>query len=140
MELQEYFDKIPSTCLSILASDSEVYQDGIFNSADIRTSTLRYNNAKELLKMKNNPQFVLIFTTVTCLSIIVEANNNDEVSQLIDIVNGLTVERKCLLLIVPSSELSVMRNKTINYNVVIFDKGSGNSSLGQITCLCKMYL
>ena len=139
MELQEYFDKIPSTCLSILASDSEVYQDGIFNSADIRTSTLRYNNAKELLKIKNNPQFLLILNAVTCLSIIVEANH-DEVSQLIDMVNELKVEGKYLLLIVPSSELSVMRNKTINYNVVIFDKGSGNTILGQITCLCKMYL
>ena len=139
MELQEYFNEIPSTCLSILASDSEVYQDGIYNSADITTATLKYDNAKELLKVKNNPQFLLILTTVTCLSIIVDANN-DEVSQLIDMVNGLTVERKYLLLTVPSSELSVLRNKTINYNVMIYVKGSGNTILCQITCLCKIYL
>ena len=69
----------------------------------------------------------------------VEANG-DEVSQLIDMVHDLKVGRKHLLLIVPALDLSVMKNKTINYNVMIYNRGSGNIILTTINCVCKYAL
>ena len=101
---------------------------GTFTIAEIgtSTSTLRFSNAEELLKVKGNPQFQVILTTVTCLNIVVEAVG-DEVSQLIDLVNELKVERKSLLLKVPALDLSLMGNKTINFNVMIYNTVTGNT-------------
>ena len=110
-----------------------------FALADIGTSSLLFKNANELLKVKSNPQFSLILARVKCLDIVVEANG-DEVSQLIDMVNDLKVGRKHLLLIVPALDLSVMKNKTINYNVMIYDRSSGNIILAKINCICKFAL
>ena len=99
---------------------------GIFTIAEIGTSTIRFRNAEELLKVKSNPRFQVILTTATCLNIVVEAVG-DEVSQLIDVVNELKVERKSLLLIVPVLDLNLIRNKTINFNAIIYKSSSGNT-------------
>ena len=110
--------------LEIISSFDVIH--GTFTIAEIGTSTLRFSNAEELLKVKSNPQFQVISTTVACLNIVVEADG-DEVSQLIDVVNELKVERKYLLLIVSALDLSLMRNKTINFNVMIYNIGTGNT-------------
>ena len=110
-----------------------------FALADTGRSTLRYKDANELLKVKSNPQFSVILTTVTCLNVVVEANG-DDVSLLIDMVNDLKVGKKHLLMIVQALDLSVMKNKTINYNVMIYDRSSGNIILAKINCICKFAL
>ena len=92
---------------------------------DIGSSTISFQNSKELLKGKDQPQFSSILNTASCLVATVEADH-DDISHVIEMVNGMKVERKFLRLIMESLDISLLQNKTISYNVGMYQIHTGN--------------
>ena len=93
---------------------------------DTVSSIMRFQNAEELFKGKHQTQFSSILNTVSCLVVTVEADQ-DEISHLIEMINGLKVERKYLQLKMHSIDISLLQNKTINYNVGVYQSHTGDA-------------
>ena len=93
--------------------------------ADVGRSMIRFKDAKELLEVKDHHKMSSILSTISCLLALAETDNDHEVTSLIDMVNEIKVERRYLLLIVPTLNTVILKNKTIIYNVGIQQKNKG---------------
>ena len=91
--------------------------------SDIGTSTIRFQDTNKLLNFKSNYQFSNMMMNINCLSIKAEVNNDAEVLQLIEFVNGLTMKKKALILIMPDLNL---RNLTLNFDMTVYSKNKGS--------------
>ena len=69
-----------------------------------------------------------ILSKISCLVTLVETDNDDEVPLLIDMINDVKIERKHLLLMVSNLSKTILKNKTINYNVGMYQKDKGTKS------------
>ena len=85
---------------------------------------MRFENAEELLRVKESPLFSSITSSSSCLITVVESGDGN-VLQLLGLVNELNVAKKFLILIVTSLNTSLLRNVTINYNVILDNRGKG---------------
>ena len=131
-------------CVSILATNSETYHGKCSNLlnrlsmvsfctplADIGTSSLRFRSGEDFLKIRHNLLFAYALASSSCLIGIVETFSEDEVLDLIDMVNDFRVDRKCLLLKVPTFNENMFRNITINYDVTIEHRDEGNININK---------
>ena len=88
---------------------------------------MRSQNAKEVLKLRGDPLFSSILSSISCLVTIVETDIAEEGLRLIDMVNELSVATKYLLLNVPTFDLTAVKNQTINFQVMVNHGESGNT-------------
>ena len=100
--------------------------------ADIGTSTLRLRNGEEFLKLRDDLLFSSALTSSSCLISIIETFSEDVVLDVIDMVNDFRVDRKRLLLIVPTFNENKFKNITVNYDVTIEHRFEGNININ--TC------
>ena len=68
-----------------------------------------------------------ILASISCLMIRADVTTDTEVSQVIDIVTRLRIVKKHLIITTPKLNDTFLKNKTINFNVVIYQKGAGNT-------------
>ena len=78
------------------------------------------------MTIKHDIRLIKILTSVSCIVIVADVNSDSEVSILIDILTSFKVSWKSLIITVPELNNSVLDNKTINFNVEIYDWGKGN--------------
>ena len=95
---------------------------------DIGTSTLRFENMEELLKVRYDFLFSSALVSSSCLITIIETDGDDYVLDLIDFVNEFRVERKHVILIVPTFNKDNFKNITTNYEVTIDHQDKGKFS------------
>ena len=70
--------------------------------------------------MKNDRRLSRILTFNSCLAIIAMADSSEEVSQLIDLLSGLNVKNKHLMVNMSSGlETELLQKKRLDFNVVI---------------------
>ena len=126
-------------CVSIVVTDSETYKGTIyliylinifivsyFNYLpEVATSTLRFKNVKDLLKLRDDILFSSILASSLCLITIIETNNDERILEVIDMVNDFRVDRKHLSLKVPNLNENMLGNITINYDVTIEHRSKG---------------
>ena len=94
---------------------------------------MRFQNAKELLKGKDQPQFSGILKTLSCLIATVEADH-DDISHMIEMINGMQVERKYLQLRMQSLDISLLQNITTNYDVAVYQSHKGDKCCSNFIC------
>ena len=94
--------------------------------ADIGTSTLRFENVMELLKVRNDHLFLSVLASSQCFIITIKSNGSDGVLDVIDMVNNFRADFKHLILIIPRFDESMYKNITINYDVSIEHMDEGN--------------
>ena len=97
----------------------------MFNT-EMEALNVRFPTVKELLNNKHNYQFLVMLKSIACLSIKVEAKNGDNILQLIEMINELTIKQKTLHLIIPPLNLKTLENITINYHVIMHHVDKGN--------------
>ena len=85
---------------------------------------MRFQNAEELLRVKDSPLLSSITSSSSCLITVAESSD-ENVLQLLGMVNELNVAKKFLILIVTSLSTTLLRNVTINYNVILDNRGKG---------------
>ena len=90
---------------------------------------MRFENVEGLLKSKDNPLFSSILASSSCFASIIETNDNEEVLNVIQMVNDFMVDRKHLLLLVPTLNETMFKNITINYDVSIEHRDEGNINI-----------
>ena len=88
-----------------------------------------FQTVNDLLKYEDSIQLPNLLKSVSCLSIKVEARYGDNILDLIDMVNRLTVEQKTLELVIPSLDVKLLENLTINFDVITYLKNKGNITI-----------
>ena len=75
---------------------------------------------------ENDDRFASIMKSATCLTTIAEIGNSQETSMLVDFISRIKVRQKYLLVLTPSyNEISFV-NKTINFDVIIIERGTNS--------------
>ena len=97
-------------------------------------SSLSFGDVNQLLEVRDSGRLKSMMSSISCLVTIAKTDNSEEVSQLIEFVRGLRSEgyrvaKTQLLLMVPSLGHGILRNKTINFNVMIMENGAGDVEL-----------
>ena len=86
---------------------------------------MRFKDTKELLRTNRvNPLLQLTLAKMTCLITIAEADDSESL-ELVDMMNGLKVTEKYLILVLSSLNTTTFQNMTINYNVIVNHKDEG---------------
>ena len=120
-------------CVFILATDLAPYQGKLHtysaklfcNSfcfkyiSEVGTSTLRSQNAKEVLKLRGNPLFQSLLASISCLVTIAETYDDEELLKVIEMMNDISVSKKYTLLIVSTFDSTKFLNLTINFQVMV---------------------
>ena len=99
-------------CVSILTTDLDINED-------FGASTFRFKDAKELLKLRNSPQFLSLLPSISCLITVSEPDTTNEVLELIHMVNKIPVLEKYMLLISSTFDETAFENRTINFQVTL---------------------
>ena len=61
--------------------------------------------------------------STSCLATVIETNNNEEASEMVDFIAGLGVKEKHLLIVMPVvMNTKLLSNKSINFNVIIIQR------------------
>ena len=104
---------------------------------EIGTSVLRFENMEELLKVRYDFLFSSALVSSSCLITIIETDGDDYVLDLIDFVNEFRVERKHVILIVPTFNKDNFKNITTNYEVTIDHQDKGKYKSGVMNIYVK---
>ena len=72
----------------------------------------------ELLKLRRDPLLLSLINSISCMVAIGEPATVNEVLELINMVNEFPVAKKYLLLVAPTFEPTVLKNLTINFQVI----------------------
>ena len=131
-------------CVTILATDLETY-NGMFSKMfnfyfhdyislhgflpDIGLPMLRFKNIEELSKVREHHLFSSVLASSSCIITIIETHDDDETLDAIDMMNGVRADRKQLLLLVPTFDITKFKNITINYDVAIEHSDGGDSNI-----------
>ena len=68
--------------------------------------------------------------SMSCLITMARMYSDPEVSQLIDVINGLKISKRYLIIYVERLNTSLLREKSINFNTIIHHIESGESIKG----------
>ena len=125
-------------CVSILATDLAPYKGKLCmyyamlktfscfqRLSEIGTSTLRCQNAKELLKLEGNPLFQSLLASISCLVTIAETDDDRELLKLLEFMGDLSVAKKYMFLIVSTFDSTKFLNVTINFQAIVHQKETG---------------
>ena len=94
------------------------------------SSTIKFPNLEALLKVRESEKFKSMMTRMSCLMTKARMNNDLEVSQLVDVVNELNISKKDLTIFMETLNATLLREKAINFNVIIHHNESGKSLCG----------
>ena len=76
--------------------------------------------------MKDDGRLLSIVSLTSCLATVAMLDSKEEASRLIDFISGLNVREKHLLILMSSGlESDVLKEKRINFNVVIRHSSAG---------------
>ena len=90
---------------------------------DLWRSTFIFENVRQLTLITSDAtKFASLLTSTSCLAIILENDDSEEVSFLIDFLDSLRVEEKHMFVKMNSVfDDDILSNMTINFDVIIFD-------------------
>ena len=94
-------------------------------SSGFSRTTVKFQNLGKLLEVNASTKFKTIITKMSCLTTMAQMNKELEVSQLIDIVNEFRISNKSLVIFMESLNATLLRKKTITFNVIIHHNKSG---------------
>ena len=93
----------------------------------------------QLLKAKDGNIFQSILASVSCLMTLAKVDHTEEISQLVEIVKERRLTNKLLVVIPSALNLTSIRNKSFNFNMIIYHRGDiGIEYL--FTHLCNYFL
>ena len=90
---------------------------------------MRFRNAKDLYEARYDLVYSSVLVSSSCLITIVETNSDFWALAVIYVVKYFRVERKHLVLIVPTFNENTFKNLTLNYDVTIENRDKGKLNI-----------
>ena len=100
---------------------------------------MRFKKVADLLLFKDDPLLSFASSSMSCLFVTVETNNFENILQLIEMVNTFRVERKYVLIVKETLNQTLFQNTTINYNLMVEHKDTGNELLSESVQSLKLF-
>ena len=101
---------------------------------DARGSRMIFEDVTQLLSIKNDKRFMSIVASRTCLTTRVLTDSVENISQIVDFLQDLkpvnytaNVAKPFLIVMTSTLNPALLKNKTINFNVVILHYGEGRN-------------
>ena len=79
-----------------------------------------------MLEYQVNGRLLTVMESISCLTTTVQAQNDTEVAQVIDVVKQFRVAKKHLIINIHELNVNSLQNKTINFNVMIKHQSAGD--------------
>ena len=95
---------------------------------DLGKTSIRFSDVQELFGKLNQIMSAILGHT-QCLVTIAEINTTEDIFQLVDLVTGIRVPKKHLLLIGTESNENLLLKSKINFDIQILDTSTGNSKI-----------
>ena len=93
--------------------------------SDFGRGTIKFKNLGKLLEVKESKKFMSMTAKMSCLVTMTRMNNDLEVSLLIDVMNDLKISKKHLIISLETLNATLLKKKTITFDVIIHHKESG---------------
>ena len=106
-------------------------------SSDFGRGSVNIQNLGKLLKIRESEKFKSMTARMPCLITIARMNSESEVSQLIDVVNGLKISKKYLITYMETLNATLLNKKAINFNVNIHHNDRGESVSGHVVYMYR---
>ena len=90
-------------------------------------STLKFKSIADVLEVETDSRLVNLLASISCLIAVADVSTDIEVSKVIDTIAGFKVAKKHLTISIVNLDVTFLQNKTINFNVAIHHKGTGNN-------------
>ena len=90
-------------------------------------SLITFQDVPTLLRASEDPKFISLLASTSCLVTIAETNNDKDIMSLFDLMNRIRVSDKHLFIKTPVLNYNLLHNKTINYKVFIYHHCKGTS-------------
>ena len=92
-------------------------------STELGRSTFIFESMKHVTKMTSDmTKLASLLGSTSCLTVILETDNTEEVSSMLDIIANIRMESKyCLVQMNTVLDANLFLNKTINFDVIISD-------------------
>ena len=84
-----------------------------------------FANVKQLLGMGDDKTLTNVLSLTSCLTVIANSKNYDDISKLVDFVSNIKVKDKYLIIETTALNTTLLQNKKININVMINEIVSG---------------
>ena len=95
--------------------------------SDDGMSAVRFRYVRQLLEYQVDGRLISIMKSISCLRTVVQAQNDTEASQVIDLVKEFRVAQKDLIITIPNWNVNYLQNKTINFKVIIKHQAAGDT-------------
>ena len=92
---------------------------------DIGYGTLNFQNVGSLMDAVNGGKFRSILEELSCLWTVAKVQDESEIHQVIDMVNDFAIPKKYLTISIENVNITLLRNKTINFNVMLNHREAG---------------
>ena len=99
---------------------------------DLEKTSIRFSDVQELFGKLNQIMSAILGHT-QCLVTIAEINTTEDIFQLVDLVSGIRVPKKHLLLIGSELDVNLLLKSKINFDIQILDTSTGNSKIEKTT-------
>ena len=86
---------------------------------------MRFSSIKHLNYLKEDGRLSTVLSTLSCLSVNAQTTEVEDISMLVDIIDNVRVKNKYLVIQTPPLNITLLRSKRINFNVMINQIFSG---------------
>ena len=93
--------------------------------------TVKFDSFQNMKNVANGEIFRSLIRRMSCLMTITQMRNEMQTSEMIDVMNGLHVPQKYLVILVDTFNTSMVTKRTFNFNMMIYHRGEG----GPILCI-----
>ena len=90
---------------------------------------MRFGSIKQLLEIKDDKNLAAVLASSSCLSVIAQAKQVADISSLVDFVSASKVKNKYLMVQTPQLNVTLLRTRKINFNVMINEVDSGKNNI-----------
>ena len=97
---------------------------------DLEKTSIRFSDVQELFGKLNQIMSAILGHT-QCLVTIAEISTTEDISQLVDLIVGIGVPIKHLLLIGTDLDLNLLLKSKLNFDIQILDTSTGNSKIAK---------
>ena len=105
--------------------DLHWYAYKVISLTDLGKGSIKFQNFHQLKHEADGMKLRSVLMSMSCLMTVTEMSNEMHLSEIIEIINGLQIAKKYLIIYIKTLNITMLANRTINFNVMINHRRKG---------------